>query len=199
MVESEPYNPLDTKNLGKSVKEALLESAMVPLGSLTRFSGSGIYAIYYAGGFPAYEHVRVVEGREKAVYVGKSDPEGTRKGGGKQGTSKSDTKLFQRLRQHANSIEAAENLLLKDFFCRYLVVEPIWIPLGESLLIAHHTPIWNTYLDGFGSHDPGSGRRNGKRSRWDTVHPGRSWASGLQNNPDSAEQLVAEIYAQTAI
>jgi len=35
--------------------------------------------------------------------------------------------------------------------------------------------------DGFGNHDPGSGRYNQKRSVWDQVHPGRSWATRMSN------------------
>lgn len=42
-----PYNPLDKQNLGASVAEALLGRKVRPLGSITRFGGAGIYAIYY--------------------------------------------------------------------------------------------------------------------------------------------------------
>jgi hypothetical protein len=50
--------------------------------------------------------------------------------------------LFRRLNEHAQSIAQAENLELSDFSCRYLVVDDIWIPLGESLLIEKFAPIW---------------------------------------------------------
>jgi len=72
--------------------------------------------------------------------------------------------LFQRLREHARSIEQVErhaektgqpNLRLSDFRCRYLVADDIWVPLGEALLIGHYQPIWNQVLQGFGNHDPG--------------------------------------------
>ncbi|MCH8328295.1 MAG: restriction endonuclease, partial [Candidatus Marinimicrobia bacterium] len=55
MSEETPYNPLDKRNLGVSVAEALLSRKAVPLGKVKRFKGAGIYVIYYAGGFPAYE------------------------------------------------------------------------------------------------------------------------------------------------
>ncbi len=32
----------------------------------------------------------------------------------------------------------------------------------------------NKIIDGFGNHDPGKGRYNQLRSRWDKLHPGRS-------------------------
>jgi hypothetical protein len=42
-----PYNPLEKENLGKSVAESLIHQVPIPLGSIERFSGAGIYAIYY--------------------------------------------------------------------------------------------------------------------------------------------------------
>jgi hypothetical protein len=44
--------------------------------------------------------------------------------------------LFRRLKEHAESIRSAQNLDIKDFYCRFLVVDDIWIPLGESLVIS---------------------------------------------------------------
>ena len=87
----------------------------------------------------------------------------------------------------------ATNLAEADFYCRYLVVEDIWIPLGESLLIAKFAPVWNTTVAGFGNHDPGSGRRNGARPRWDQLHPGRPWAVPLQEQPVSAVEIAREV------
>ena len=66
---------------------------------------------------------------------------------------------------------------MADFQARYLTVDDIWIPLGESLLIARFRPIWNRALDGFGNHDPGRGRYNGLRALWDHLHPGRGWTT----------------------
>jgi len=86
------------------------------------------------------------------------------------------TALFSRLEDHRKSVEAAANLSIHDFHCRYLVVDDIWIPLGESLLIDFFNPIWNSEVDGFGNHDPGKGRHLGAKPSWDTLHPGRGWA-----------------------
>ena len=108
--------------------------------------------------------------------------------------------LSGRLRNdHAKSVEAATNLAIADFTCRWLVVEPIWIPLGESVLISRFTPVWNGLVDGFGNHDPGAGRRQGVRSRWDTLHPGRSWAPLFPERSETAKYIakdVAEYLAQ---
>jgi hypothetical protein len=98
--------------------------------------------------------------------------------------------LFRRLNEHAQSIAQAENLRLADFFCRYLVVDDIWIPLGESLLIERFAPVWNSTVEGFGNHDPGSGRYKSQRPLWDMVHPGRPWANRLRDNRRSAQHIL---------
>jgi hypothetical protein len=101
--------------------------------------------------------------------------------------------LYKRLREHAETItDSSGTLKLVDFHVRYLVVEDIWIPLGENLLIAHFQPAWNLLLDGFGNHDPGSGRYKGERPTWDTVHPGRAWAAKCQANARSKAQILAD-------
>jgi hypothetical protein len=89
----------------------------------------------------------------------------------------------------------AANLYLKDFACRYLAVEDIWIPLGENLLIEMFQPLWNSVLDGFGNHDPGSGRYNGMRPPWHVVHPGIPWAEKCQQHSKSASEFLREIDA----
>lgn len=195
MIDTDPYNPLDKQNLGASVAEALLGRKVHPLGSITRFSGAGLYAIYYVGDFPAYAPLamRNREGRfEAPIYVGKAIPEGGRKGGGKADDSATRT-LHVRLNDHAKSIEAAANLPIEDFHCRYLVVDDIWIPLGESLLIAKFAPVWNSLVDGFGNHDPGKGRYEGMRPRWDVLHPGRSWAEKCKPRGETPEEIQNDI------
>lgn len=51
MIEETPYNPLDKRNLGVSVADALLERPILPLPPADSFVGAGIYAIYYVGNF----------------------------------------------------------------------------------------------------------------------------------------------------
>ena len=101
--------------------------------------------------------------------------------------------LFGRLSEHADSITAGQDLELSDFTCRYLTVDAIWIPLGESLLINMFSPIWNVIVDGFGNHDPGSGRKGQKKSQWDILHPGRAWAEKLTGIGESYDEVVARL------
>ena len=126
------------------------------------------------------------------IYVGKAVPLGARRGGYGLGESSGEV-LYRRLREHAMSIQQVTNLALEDFRCRYLVVDDIWIPLGESLLISMFVPLWNHRLDGFGNHDPGAGRYNQQRSAWDEVHPGRPWAVRLRPHPRSKDIILQSI------
>ena len=190
-----PFNPLDKKNLGASVAEAMLEQPVRPLGDIPSFFGVGIYAIYYTGPFEGYAPLayRNRDNRFTApIYVGKAIPDGARKGGG-VGESVNSRALSARLRDHMKSIAQAQNLNLEDFFCRYLIVDDIWIPLGESLLIAKFTPLWNAVVDGFGNHDPGKGRHNGLCPKWDVLHPGRPWAEKCAQRPESATDIGREV------
>ncbi|MBI5696589.1 MAG: Eco29kI family restriction endonuclease [Nitrospirae bacterium] len=198
MKEETPYNPLDKLNLGKSVEKALLESPVRPLPPEEKFIGAGIYAIYYVGDYPAYEPVSRLNRDNRfdmPIYVGKAVPEGARKGGFGLGVTPGEV-LHKRLSEHAKSIEQVQNLELSDFFCRYLAVDDIWIPLGESLLIEMYSPAWNIIIDGFGNHDPGKGRYNQQKSPWDVLHPGRLWAERLKDNNKSEVQILSGLEAK---
>lgn len=179
MIEERPYNPLDKRNLGFSVANALLERPILPLPPADSFVGAGIYAVYYVGNFKVYRPIAERNRDNKfavPIYVGKAVPAGARKGGFGLDIAPGQV-LFNRLREHAESIKQATNLNLADFHCRYLVVDDIWIPLGEAMMISKFLPLWNRVVDGFGNHDPGKGRYQQQRSPWDVLHPGRPWAA----------------------
>ncbi|MBD3240886.1 MAG: Eco29kI family restriction endonuclease [Chitinivibrionales bacterium] len=190
----EPFNPLDKKHLGESVAEFMLLAPTEPLPP-EPFLGAGIYAIYYTGDFPLYAQVAKRNRGNKyswPIYVGKAVPQGARKGGFGLGSDPGAV-LYKRLAEHATSIEQSANLRLEDFTCRYLVVDDIWIPLGEAMLIEICSPLWNAVLDGFGNHDPGKHRSDQYESLWDIVHPGRPWAKKLQKNPITMAQIERRI------
>lgn len=194
-MSNEIYNPLDKLRLGESVTKALLARPVSTLPPQECFSGAGIYALYYTGKFPPYCKIaeRNIDAQWSApIYVGKAVPAGARKGGYGLGDSPGEV-LYRRLREHAESIQQAKNLALADFKCRYLIVDDIWIPLGESLLISMFSPLWNQILDGYGNHDPGAGRYNQQRSSWDVIHPGRPWASKLKPNSRSMDEILKGI------
>lgn len=189
----EPYNPLDKKNLGVSAATALLSSAVHNLPP-QKFIGAGVYAIYYRGDFEPYKKISQMnaDGFQVSIYVGKAVPAGARKGGLGMDVDHG-LALFSRLNEHYTSIADTNNLNPQDFYCRFLVVDDIWIPLTESLLIEKFKPLWNRCIDGFGNHDPGSGRYNQQQSPWDSIHEGRSWATKLKPNALSKEQFLEKV------
>jgi hypothetical protein len=195
-----PYNPLEKRRLAESIVRELLGLEAHPLPPGTRFPGAGIYTIYYRGDFELYRPLSGLNAREwrHPIYVGSvgsaSSP------GGRKGCEFSDElprtrALFNRLAQHAETIAQAKNLDIGDFRCRYLVVDEIWVRLAESLLISNFRPLWNVVVDGFGNHDPGAGRHQGKRPSWDTLHPGRAWAERLQPGALSVEEIKRRVSA----
>jgi Eco29kI restriction endonuclease len=181
MEEATPYNPLSKRNLAASIVSKLLHQPPDEIPP-SRFPGAGIYLIYYTGGFAPYAKISAANLKNKyaqPIYVGKAIP-----AGGRKGLEGFDVPhghvLFSRIKEHADSIKVAKNLSLSDFRCRWLVVDEVFIPLGESLLINHFKPLWNVIVDGFGNHPPGAGRVGGKKPAWDVLHPGRVWADRLQ-------------------
>ena len=198
MSDSVPYNPLEKQHLGASVAAALLARTPTALGALSAFRGAGVYAIYYKGRFPPYRRLAALNDSDDPqvpIYVGKAIPAGGRKGSASNSPATSSA-LYKRLCEHAESVKSVGNLDLSDFVCRYLVVDDIWIPLGESLLIAKFAPIWNSSVDGFGNHDPGRGRYEGLVPRWDVLHPGRPWAARCKPRPETAERIGSQIQAR---
>jgi hypothetical protein len=134
-------------------------------------------------------------------------PAGARKGGFGLGVEPGFV-LFKRLREHAEAIRQVEafanskrwsdHIKLRDFFHRYLLVDDIWIPLGESMMIERYQPLWNKAVDGFGNHDPGKGRYEQQCSAWDTLHAGRGWAAKCQPYSRTIKQILESIDAHFA-
>jgi Eco29kI restriction endonuclease len=175
-----PFNPLDRVELIRSVGRAMPSSPCEQLPP-ERFEGAGIYAIYYQGDFDPYRPVALA-GAEWPIYVGRAMPAGEQWGLADLDTSPS-AKLYERLRQHHNSVKVATNLEEDDFQCRYLVIDDIWIPQAERLLIDHYKPLWNGVVNGFGIRAPRVNPgcmtgRAGQKSAWDILHPGRPIANG---------------------
>ena len=184
------YNPLNVVELGRNAVRALMEYPAEQLPPSLNFEGVGVYTLHYVGGFSPYDGI----GEDDPIYVGKAEAPGRRQGRSTS-TQTSTHALSRRLQEHADSIQTASNLNLHDFRCRWLVLDPVWIGLTEQVLISKYQPIWNVVIDGFGNHDPGAGRRNQRRSRWDTLHPGREWALNLQGRGETAVEIIATIKA----
>lgn len=149
-----------------------------PLPPLESFDGAGVYALYFIGKKGIYKKFHEINRLDfrLPIYVGKAVPRGWRQGRIAESTSQ---ELYRRLCEHTKSIVAAENLSKDDFLCRFMILENAasnLIGTVEAALIRHYQPLWNSHVDGFGNHDPGSGRYNQERSEWDIIHSGRKWA-----------------------
>ena len=57
-VPSVVFDPADPEVVGRLIGDTLLVQPRIALGTLPRFYGSGVYAIYYNGDFPAYAPVK---------------------------------------------------------------------------------------------------------------------------------------------
>jgi hypothetical protein len=190
-MQERPYNPLDEHALAESLVRELIQRPCSVLPPDRGFPGAGLYLIYYSGAFPAYGSLAALnhDACHAPIYVGKASPAGTRRGLVDL-DAPIGTVLYSRLREHADSITVTENLRLGDFRCRYVVTSVLWLAVGESLLIRRYRPLWNTVVDGFGNHDPGSGRRSmSRRPEWDTLHPGRTWAKDMLPSTRDREQI----------
>lgn len=197
---TEPYNPLDKLNIAKSIKAEILARKPLRLRDASDISGAGVYAIYYTGEFEPYRPISELNANDafkQPIYVGKAIPKGGRKGGITADASKGRA-LGERLGQHANSINEATNLNIDDFYVRHLVVDDVWIPLGENMLIETFEPVWNRAIDGFGNKDPGRRRSRQYKSPWDILHPGRKFAEKLGDSsvtPTFLTQRIADYFA----
>lgn len=158
-----------------------------------KFHGTGVYAIYYTGKSPLYKNLYEENRIEfhQPIYVGKAVPSGWRQAkDAKIGAITHE--LFRKLKEHAKSIKQVSNLDEPDFFCRFMILEEganHLIGTVEAALIRYYKPIWNTQIDGFGNHDPGSGRYNQAKSEWDVLHPGRPWADKCIGKPATVSKI----------
>jgi hypothetical protein len=166
------FDPTNPKIVGKLIGRTLLEQDAHDLNRTPRVYGSGVYAIYFKGDFEPYMPIR---GTRTPIYVGKADP---KEPDAKTVEDQGD-KLFLRLSEHAKSIRAAKtSLRIEDFKCRFLVVQSGWQKSAEDYLIRHFNPLWNNKICiGFGKHGDSHETRKNTRSPWDTLHPGRPWAT----------------------
>ena len=157
-----------------------------------KFEGSGVYALYYSGDFELYARI-ANKNHNIPIYIGKAVPPGWRTAR----TRKTDAPaLYRRLREHYRNLKQANNLEIDDFECRFMILDGIEsdlvVPI-EAELIRTHKPLWNSVIDGFGNHDPGSGRYNQAKSEWDVLHPGRRWAERLTGEPPSLQKIIGKV------
>lgn len=184
------FDPSSPRVIGRFTSLAMLAQTRAPLARVPRFYGSGVYAIYYRGAFPLYAPI---SGSETPIYVGQAAP-------AQQGARlprDQGERLAARLNEHRKNIaKAAESLNLDEFETRFLVVQSGWETAAEDYLIHLFKPIWNNetrILYGLGKHGDAAETRANKRSPWDTLHPGRSWAARSVDDASSPERIERDL------
>jgi hypothetical protein len=166
------------------------------------FSGTGVYGLYYRGDHRLYGSFLALNTPccKIPIYIGKAVPPGWRTARTNLSIKESNS-LSGRLREHQRSISACEDLNLKHFRYRFVILndeETDLISALESTLIRKYKPLWNNVIDGFGNHDPGMGRTNQAKSEWDVLHRGRPWAEKLTGEPPdlkNIEKKIAEYFS----
>ncbi|MGE8114531.1 Eco29kI family restriction endonuclease [Pseudomonas sp. NPDC086566] len=184
------FDPSDPITAGRIVALTLISQPLHELASIPNFYGAGIYALYYKGSFKPYCRLA---GSDHPIYVGKADPSNpSAKDAIAQGT-----KLSSRMNEHAKNIRKAKSTLdINDFKCRFLIVQSGFQKSAEDYLINFFKPIWNSETKicfGLGKHGDSTETRDNRRSPWDTMHPGRTWADKSERNQKSVEQITVEI------
>lgn len=191
--DSKLFDPLSVENVGVTLAVELISRPMLRLPLEHRFSGAGIYALYYLGRHSAYKAFMALDkGKCRyPVYIGRAAGENAKQGFRTSTTS--EAKLYGRIRQHVSSIEQVSNLSIDDFRCRYLVLNDAYISLAESVMIRLFRPPWNGMS--LGSNPVGGPRMAGKESLWDSLHPGRK-GRPKGSKPRAAE--AAKVISQRA-
>lgn len=186
----EVFDPLAVENVGVTLAVELLEQREDRMPPSQVFSGAGIYALYYFGTHPAYRRLTALDNRKfkYPIYIGKAASESAKQGFNPQ--SKGTTALYKRMCDHANSIEAAANLELDDFRCRYLVLNDAYIALAESVMIRVFRPPWNGMS--LGSKVVGKNRMGGRVGLWDALHPGREGRPSGTDRAGDAAKLISK-------
>lgn len=163
-----------------------------------KFSGTGVYALYYIGKNPLYAKYAEINrlAYSVAIYVGKAVPRGWRQSRVSDDPSKQGGQLFNRICQHGRSINMASNLSSDDFMCRFVIFEDAgsdMISTIEAALIKLNKPLWNSALAGFGNHNQGKGRNEQARAGWDIIHPGRPWADKCKGTPKKRSAILEDV------
>lgn len=186
------------------VKDAIRFFNGTPVHSLPlkeKFSGSGVYSLYYTGRNETYSRYAQLNRLEYKypIYVGKAVPKGWRQSRISHNASlKPSFELYSRIREHSRNIEQVDGITLNDFSCRFVIFEAEcsdMISTIEAALIKLNRPLWNSVLDGFGNHTPGSGRFNQAKSDWDVIHPGRVWADKCMGVPHKHDKLLERVFS----
>ncbi|MFE6859012.1 Eco29kI family restriction endonuclease [Nocardia sp. NPDC057668] len=190
----ESFDPLSTTQLTNTICEIFERQPLVSMAKeIPNFEGSGLYAIYYRGSSVAlYQPLSVLQ---IPVYAGQGRSSNSATGKKK----KTPFAVRNRLKMHRKSMLGG-GLPVDEFRFRALLMPDVHADLGENGLRVGYQPVWNDVLNGFGSNEQGSATRTSARTKWDTLHSGRSRTDGgvVHKSDDLAEAVTRRIAQQTS-
>lgn len=168
----ESFDPLSTTRLSNTICEMLERQPLVSMADeIPRFGGAGLYALYYRG--DSVELYHPLAKLQIPVYAGQGRSSNSATGA----TVTVPRPVFSRLRVHRMSIIQG-GLPIAEFRFRALLMPDVHADLGENGLRVGYQPVWNSLLKGFGSNEQGATTRKSGKTKWDTVHDGRSRTYG---------------------
>ncbi len=197
-IQAHIFHSPEYRSVVDKAVEFVLGSPVHDLQVSEPFPGVGVYILYYHGTFRPYRLIRIENRTEPRlpIYAGKAVPAGWRTA--RHSSISTSQQLYHRLREHSRSIEQSSNLSVAEFKFRFMILEGAEVDLiagCEAQIIRRFKPLWNNTIDGFGNHDPGSGRYNQAKSEWDVLHPGRPWANRLTGSHPGLQQILAKLRA----
>jgi len=171
---------------------------VLPVPIPERFQGTGVYAIYCTARSGIYKEFHQINrtAYNVPIDIGKAVPKGWRQARSTSSDASESYELNNRIREHGKNLQAVEGIEQEDFRCRFIILENAesdLIGTVEAALIRKYKPLWNTLIDGFGNHDPGSGRYKQAMSDWDVCHPGRLWAKKCRGKHSDRKLLLKNI------
>ena len=182
------FDPGNPKVVGRFIALAMVAQKRRSLASFEKHYGSGVYALYYNGPFALYDRIK---GTETPMYVGQA---ASAIANARTPMEQGD-RLCRRLEDHRkNIVKARSTLDIAHFEFRSLVVQSGWETAAEDYLIHLFQPIWNNetkILFGLGKHGDAATTRANRRSPWDTLHPGRSWAGSDKLADAKTSKIIA--------
>jgi len=179
-----PINLEIRRNIGPRIVNALLKSPERPLaiamGTLEGVKARGMFTLYPRGDFPDFPAYRgyvnaSLRGCRVPIFVGTASGP-----------------LYRRLERWYNILDEVDNLTPEQFTCRYLLLDKLYLPEGKEEVRRQFMPLWNVYLKGHGNNDLGITHGAQERSRFDTVHPGRSGTRG-RSRKETPRQIELKI------
>ncbi|WP_204060603.1 Eco29kI family restriction endonuclease [Microbispora corallina] len=166
------FDPMSTDHVSWAICRELERQPLVMFEpEIPRFNGSGLYAIYYRGASVGLYEPLVPY--KIPIYVGQAESHNSATGRG----ARTPDRLWKRISGHKRSIIEG-GLPIEEFGVRLLRLPDVHANLGENALRVNYLPVWNAVLPGFGSNEQGSSTRRSARTKWDTVHQGRSRTYG---------------------